>query len=34
MGAGMGFSYFSTGKMGFEALKVGFDDWDSEKSSV
>jgi len=30
----LGFSYFSTGKMGFGALGLGCDDWDSEKSSV
>jgi len=27
----LGFSYFSTGKMGFGALGPGFDHWDSEK---
>ena len=25
------FAYFSTGKMGFEALGLGFGDWDWDK---
>ena len=27
----LGFAYFSTGKMGFEALGLGFDKWDPVK---
>jgi len=30
----LGFAHFSTGKMRFEALGLGFGDWDWEKSSV
>ena len=31
MGAGICLAYFSTGKMGFEALGLGFGDWDWEQ---
>ena len=27
----LGFAYFSTGKMGFEAVGLGFRDWDWKK---
>jgi len=30
----LGFTYFSTGKMGFETLGHGIGDWDWEKSSI
>ena len=30
----LGFAYFSTGKMGFEALRLGFGDWDWDWNNI